>query len=516
MVVVREPREESTRDEVRRTKAASLDAATGKGGQRSRRMLAACALTLGTVLLCSASARAQDERKPGSGDLPPPTTSGDDPRGDSSAPSPSTTGSGPGAGAAATPTSAPQEPPRAPDVAAVPSSPAPLAPPPPPEPAAKRGTVEITGEPGKGLTMNIGERFSLNVRTRIQLRYQLHVPPKGANGERNLDQIVNIGTARLWISGHVYKPELTYMIQLALAGRDYRDGAISPIYDAFLDWKLHRDFAVRAGQYFVPFDRLRTVREFGLQMADRPRPVGELTLDRDVGVSFYSERFLGDRSPFAWRLGAFGGGGTNLVDAKKPGVLLVGRLELRPLGAIDDDLEGDLERRSKPGLAIGTSVAGNWNTNRVRSTTGPRYVGGTTDYQHAAADLVFKWLGVALQAEYLWRQASNDRIISINPDGTTLTEYTRSGTGWVLQASYIFDPPIEIVGRLSRLSAFSGTDPRFVTEAATAGQETAAGLNYYFNGHRMKLQADWIARTPTNFDFSRADHLVHLQLDATF
>ena len=43
-----------------------------------------------------------------------------------------------------------------------------------------------------------------------------------------------------------------------------------------------------------------------------------------------------------------------------------------------------------------------------------------------------------------------------------------------------------------------------------------AGLNYYFNGHRMKLQTDWIALMPYNFDFGEAAHVVHLQLDVTF
>ena len=442
------------------------------------------------VLLCSATARAEHEQKPGN-DVPPPDAA------DRSVPPAPTEPKS---------TASPAPAPMAPDAT--------LLPPPPPPP--KTAGFAISGEPGKGITVNAGERFSLNVRSRIQLRYQLHIPPADQTGERHLDQILSIGTARLWFSGHVYRPELTYMIQLAVAARDYRDGTTSPIYDAFLDWKVDRDFALRAGQFFVPFDRLRTVREFALQMADRPRPVIELTLDRDAGVMFYSDRFLGDRSPLAWRLGVFGGGGPNLVDGKKPGVLVVGRLELRPLGPIDDDSEGDLERRAKPALAIGTGLASNWNTNRLRSTTGPRFVGGTTDYQHAAADLVFKWQGVALQAEYLWRNASVDQIVSTGTDGMTLTEYTRSGTGWVLQASYTFDPPIEIVGRLSRLSAFPGTDPRFIAEVSAVGQETAAGINYYFNGHRMKLQADWIARTPTNFDFSRADQLVHVQLDATF
>jgi hypothetical protein len=373
--------------------------------------------------------------------------------------------------------------------------------------------VEVTGEPGKGLTVKVGDAFSLNIKSRMQIRYQLDIP----NGPQdNMLQTVNIGTARIWLSGNILSPKFLYMIQLAVAGRDYRDGATSPIFDAFVDWKVHRDFSLKAGQYFVPFDRLRTVREFALQMADRPRPVAELTLDRDVGVTMYSDTFLHDKSPVAYRIGAFGGGGTNLTTGKFPGGLFVGRLELRPLGPIDDDSEGDLERRKKPALALGGAFAANLNTNRLRSTTGATFTGGRTHYFHGAADLVFKWWGFALQGEYLRKVASVNDIFSTDEEGMPVTEWTRTAEGWVAQASYVFDPPIEIVGRMSGLYALGRTDPALIAELEQRGQEVGAGLNYYFNGHRMKLQTDWIALMPYNFDFGEAAHVVHLQLDVTF
>lgn len=373
----------------------------------------------------------------------------------------------------------------------------------------------VTGHPGNGVTVDAGDAFSLNLKARIQIRYQLAIPHEDDKGNRKLEQTVNIATTRLYLSGHMYNRNLTYMLQLAFGGRDYRDGTTSPIYDASLDLAAHRDLKVRVGQYYVPFDRLRTMRDWALQIADRPRPVTELALDRDVGATFYSDTFLGDASPVAYRLGAFGGAGTNLLTGKKPGALLVGRLELRPLGPVDDDIEGDLERKPKPRLALGGAVAGNWNTSRARSTTGPTFVGGTTDYRHAAVDLVFKWFGFALEAEHLWRAASRNRIESVDENGGPLTEYTRSGRAWILQASYVFDPPLEIVGRLSRLHTYAGTDPKFQTDVEAGGQEVGAGLNYYFNGHKLKLQADWMAVMPTNFEMHRADHLVHVVLDAT-
>jgi hypothetical protein len=378
-----------------------------------------------------------------------------------------------------------------------------------PDEQPAKPVLEFSAAPGKGFTLKYGDAFSFNLRSRFQLRFQLDIPKENAAGEREEQQLVNVGTARLWFSGNVFNPQLTYMIQLAVAGRDYRDGAISPIFDAYVDWKPLANLSVRAGQFFVPFDRLRTVREFALQMADRPVPIGELTLDRDVGVALYSEKFLG--SPLTWRLGAFGGGGTNLSTGKDPGVLLTARLELRPLGPIDDDSEGDLERRAKPGLAIGAGAARNLNTNRQRSTTGTTYVGGVVDYTHLAADAILKWHGFAAQLEYLWKKADADQIVSLDDDDAQVTEWARSASGWVAQASYTFDPPFEVVGRFSKLYAFDGTDPRLLDT-----DEYGVGLNYYINGHQFKIQTDWIAKVYAEDTFDDAVHVVHLQLDATF
>jgi len=376
--------------------------------------------------------------------------------------------------------------------------------------------ISIRGRPGEGLTVAVGDGFSLNIRSRVQVRYQLALSSPSEDGSRDVNQIVNIGTARLWLSGNVFREELTYMIQLAVAGRDFRDEAVSPIFDAYVDWRAHRDLNLRLGQFFVPFDRLRTVREWALQMADRPIPVGELTLDRDVGLMLYSDRFLADGSPVAWRVGVFGGGGTNLTTARVPGGLAVARVELRPLGPIDDDVEGDLARRTSPALALGVALAGNVNTNRLRSTTGPKFEGGATSYAHGALDLVFKWRGFALQAEGLGKLASSSQIVSRASDGSERVEYTRSAVGFVTQSSYTFDPPFELVGRLSGLYAIPPTDPTLVDEVRRGAHEVGLGANYYVHHHRLKLQVDWIARLPLDVDVSRASHAIHAQLDVTF
>jgi hypothetical protein len=412
------------------------------------------------------------------------------------------------------PIAAPVAPPLAAEVRAPPTAPVAVSVGNPLNKNEASSSTDVSGIPGQGVTIKVGDKISVNVRSRLQFRYQLGIPQPNKAGERVLDQIAGIGTARLYIGGNVLVPALTYLLQLALGARDYRDGSTSPIFDAYIEYKKFRDANFQVGQFFVPFDRLRTVREFSLQLADRPRPVTELTLDRDVGVVMYSDNFLSTKSPLAYRVGVFGGGGNNLALGKKPGELLVGRLELRPLGPIDDNSEGDLDRREKPGLALGAAFASNINTNRQRSTTGTTYTGGVVDYLHAAADLTFKGYGFALQGEFLWRKARQDTIRSVDAMGMPKTEATRSAYGWIAQASYFFPVPVEIVGRLSRMYALKNTDKALITELDTQGQEVAAGINYYVNKHRFKFQADWIARmTP---DFTKPNHLIHAQLDASF
>src|SRR5690606_37309478 len=109
---------------------------------------------------------------------------------------------------------------------------------------AAEPTLQIKGAPGQGFTVSTGDAFSLNIKSRILIRYQINTFD---DANKDAQAIANIGTARVWLGGNVYKPELTYMIQLAVAGKDYRDNATSPIFDAYLEWKAHRDFSVRAG-----------------------------------------------------------------------------------------------------------------------------------------------------------------------------------------------------------------------------------------------------------------------------
>lgn len=347
----------------------------------------------------------------------------------------------------------------------------------------------VTAAPGKGITVTSADgRFAMNLRGRVQLRQAAFVAAPDDDGARETTMQTSIATARLWWGGHVLSEDTKYLVQLAVGPRDFRDGATSPIFDAYLDLTQNPNLSLRIGQLFVPFDRLRTIREFSLQMADRPRVVSELTLDRDIGVYAYSDHLGGEDSIVAYRVGVFGGSGIHQLTAHPPGGMAVARLELRPLGPIDDDSEGDLERKKEARLALGIAGAYNRGSTRARSTTSTTYVGGTADYLHLAADLVFKARGFAWENEFVLRDAAADEIRGEDEDGNPTLEYTRSGWGFVSQPSLMVSDHVELSARYGRLAASPGTDPTYLEDVAARENEVGLGASQYLNGHRFKVQ----------------------------
>ncbi|HVG58804.1 MAG TPA: porin [Hyalangium sp.] len=365
----------------------------------------------------------------------------------------------------------------------------------------------VTAEPGRGIVVKSADnRYSLGLRARIQLRDTFtHF------GDSDTNEI-NVRTLRLVVSGNVLSPELKYTIQLAFGGNDFDTGSNSPIFDAYLDYTRFRDLNIRVGQFFVPFDRARTIREFALQFVDRQLVVRELTLDRDVGVMLSSTNLFGLNELLGYQFFLGGGDGRNRFGPYPVGPITVLRLAVRPFGTFDDDQEGDLTRGEKPRLAVGAAAAYNYRTSRAQSTYGTAFTLGTANYTHLAADLVFKYRGLSVLAEGLWRKASDD-VIEKEVNGTLNTEPTRSGYGYFVQAGMMLNSELEVTARWDKLFALGATDPQLQQLVRTQGKQLGAGLNLYLNGHALKVQGDYFYIFGSSGD---PRHVARLQLDASF
>jgi phosphate-selective porin OprO/OprP len=379
-------------------------------------------------------------------------------------------------------------------------------------------TTSISAVPGKGFTVKTSDdAYSITLRPRVQLRNTtLFSNVEDGAGERlDVQNEAQVRTLRLILGGSVLSKDLKYSVQLAFGGNDFDATSPSPIFDAYVEYVGVRDANVRVGQYFVPFDRARTIREFALQFTDRQQVVRELTLDRDVGVSVSSNDLFGTGwLGYAVFVGT--GEGRNQFGSKDPGPLVSARAIVRPFGQFDDDTEGDLSRSSKPRLALGVAGAYNHESHRVSSTLGAPFVGGSASYAHGAADLVFKWYGFSLLTEVVTRQGLIDVVEGEDAEGKPVTTATRSGTGYFAQAGLLVTDNVELVARFEDLYAHEGTDAKLIELVDESGRQAGGGVNVYLNGHAFKLQLDAFQTFGSDFDLLAGKNTVRAQLDASF
>lgn len=376
------------------------------------------------------------------------------------------------------------------------------------ERAERKKAPVVKAAPGAGLSVGTADgKFTLQIRARAVIRETVFAPYKAPTTNE-----INVKTLRLYFQGNVLLPDLRYFIQLALSPNDFEAGNPSPIYDAFVDWGKWRFVKLRLGQYFVPFDRARTIREFALQLVDRQQVVQELTLDRDVGLTVYSNEVA--RGRLGYYVGIYGGEGRNRFGGQNPGFLYVMRLVVRPWGDFDDEIEGDLERLRRPRLAIGIAGAYNQNALRTRSTIGTNFTLGDNSYIHGAADLVFKFAGFSLLSEFVVRKALWNNRTGVDAMMNPITEWSRSGYGYIVQAGMMVHRLVEVAARWDHLFAFADTDPALVRTVATIGKQAGVGLNLYLNGHLFKFQTDYFYQFGDIAE--NGNHLFRIQLDATF
>jgi hypothetical protein len=359
-------------------------------------------------------------------------------------------------------------------------------------------------DPGRGLTLRtLDGNYSATVRARAQIRDTY------AHDTLDTNEL-NVARLRFFFQGNALSPDLKYMVQLGFGATDFETGNASPVLDAFIEYTRLRDLNLRAGQFYVPFDRARTIRESALQFVDRQLVVKELTLDRDVGMMASSGDLFGLGQRFSYAVFIGGGDGKNRLGPQMAGALSAVRLAVKPFGAFDDDVEGDIARELRPRLAIGLAGAYNVHSSRTQSTFGDTYTLGTFDYAHAAADLVFKYGGFSLLTEAVLRRSVNGDV----HDSGTVHEYSRSGWGYFVQAGVMVSRVVEATARWDQLFAFQGTDPKLLGLVSTQGRQLGGGVNVYLDGHILKLQADYFYIW--GFAAAPGRHTVRLAVDASF
>lgn len=333
---------------------------------------------------------------------------------------------------------------------------------------------------GKGLGITAPDSlFSLNLRFRIQNRVAFETISESDLGISEVE--ARVRRLRLRFDGFVYSPKLTYLIQLSFSRGDMDYDALgfpNIIRDAYIQYAITKEFSVGFGQTKLPGNRQRTVSSGDQQFVDRSLVNATFNIDRDFGLQFgYKKKHVSLRAAVS------SGEGRNMTTSNN-GLAYTGRIELFPFGPFTnggDYFEGDLAREATPKLAIAAAYSHNEDAVRTGGQLGPMLY-APTDMKTQMFDLLYKFNGWSLSAEYMKRNATDP--ISIDPVSEKL-RFVYVGHGENVQLSYLLKSNWEFVGRYSKI-----TPGDEITEFENEKEHFTGGVNKYFKGHRVKVQGD--------------------------
>jgi hypothetical protein len=262
---------------------------------------------------------------------------------------------------------------------------------------------------------------------------------------------------------------------------------VPTLQDAYLEFRPHAAFTLRAGQFLVPFLRAYQFNELNLGFLDRPtytpispdRSFLRYLNPRDVGVM--ARGHIGDTSPGAtspvleYNLGLFIGRGPNAARNDDDAFLYALRLQLHALGVPEGvHAESDLARNERPKLGIAAAVYSNCD-DRANWNRG------------FDADAELRWKGLYASASFVWFRngpASNDQfnygdfcVGTVGPDGNPL-EFISAGAH--AQVQYVLpkalfpvkNQELELLVRGDWVDPNSPYDP---TRPIRGGDENHAG-----------------------------------------
>lgn len=350
---------------------------------------------------------------------------------------------------------------------------------------------------GKGLYNVVAEDSSYSMKFAIRMQ-SLYI------GEWNINDSTGIGAgnsqflvrrARLKFGGFAYSPRLKYKVELGLTNRDisgassHTKGAPRVILDAVIKWNFYKNLELWAGQTKLPGNRERVVSSANLQFVDRSKLNSNFNIDRDMGAQLRHHFKLGNNFIVQEIFSVAQGEGRNVTDPNLGGYQYTSRIEVLPFGKFSskgDYVGSAVKREEKPKLALGATYDMHDRAVKTRSNLGSYMANDVgyfeTDIVTVFGDMMFKYGGFSMMAEYAVRTAEQDS--AMNSDGTKTGDVVGVGQGMNFQMGYMFKNNWEVAAR------YTLTD----WDTAVTGKEDQTQLTFgvgkFFVGHKLKVQSD--------------------------
>ena len=372
----------------------------------------------------------------------------------------------------------------------------------------KAPTQRIAWRDGK--TRVTLDDFYLEMSNRVQPRLTYESPDDavqlgGTAARGDGKGSFRIRRAKFKLEGWFYRPNLEYELQL-----NWPDVSGTPpsqfLEDANIDLDLSKGnrkaFRVRFGQFKAPFGRQQLTSSGAQQFVDRAIQDARFNPARETGFAAWGT-LGGNRLDY--RAMVSNGNGRSQTANDNARYLYTARVMWQAVGNARMNqwgsgpllTEGDLGDSAKgPLLAVAGQFAHN---DRFHATTNNDLRDRTW-----GVDYTFKYKGFATAGEAAFRD-------TIPESGAGFDQ-----RGFLLQASYAWKAPgiagasfWEVAGR------FGWVDPS-TSVARNAQKEYGAALNYYYNRHSLKVQADWRRLEDLAANSGRGTESHELRLQAQF
>jgi hypothetical protein len=328
---------------------------------------------------------------------------------------------------------------------------------------------------------SLDSTYQINFRFRMQNRFEL-----GSDASGNINRkTFLVRRMRLRSFGYLGRKNLTYQFQLGFARGDAdieNSGFYNVLRDAVIFYKPTRNLELGFGLTKLPGNRQRVISSGEQQFADRSLSNATFNIDRDAGMFVYYRNKFKNGVRYNLMSAISTGKGRNF-DVSNAGLAYTGKVELLPMGDFTlrgDYFEGDWVREKTPKLSIAAAYSFNEDAIRAGGQIGETLY-GTSDINTFMSDILFKYSGFALYAEYIRRDASNPLTYNANND----LRYVYEGTGLNLQASYMLPIYLEFAGRYTAI-----TPDKELEVATMPTRHYTLAATRYIRWHRVKIQAD--------------------------
>ena len=330
-----------------------------------------------------------------------------------------------------------------------------------------------SGYDGGFYLLSDDKNFKFKFNFQIQPRYEY--TSKTAALDTSTFKMARLRTV---FSGFAYSPKFTYLLGVEYSGA----GDKPDVRAGFVDFAFADAFKLQLGQIGYQVNREDMFSATGLQLISGSIVSDHFGSGLDVGLQAY-----GDIIPqLTYYFFVLNGNGPNTTN-KNRSFFLGSRLEYSVMGNAAS-FQGDLNYSDNPNLSF--ALAGGYdygNSDETEDFDGFTAQGISphdSKLIRGGGDAGFSWKGFSLITE--------EQFV-YNP------LFKRFDYGYMAQSGYFIIPKkFEVAGRYGAVVP-GFPIPALAKTGITAGAganavpiyELLGGVNYYFQGHRMKLQTDY-------------------------